>query len=222
VKPFQVKDCILLSKMSGMMPAFNIRDLRDRIANSSPQVIYHHFCENLLVPVFDYPDFRNDFAVWVKRQLEDNVLAERLGIIDPYLYKNMDELRCEVMDILDERLNELIDIPSVPLGHEFYFREAITVVFDTGKKIKDPGEMADAVDRMTNGSVYFHFLEARRRTPAGTDDFTLWLQDFKDQWNDLLQDLKTIDFVFYSLGELRQEISRTVKAAIGRREQNVL
>ncbi len=220
MKPFQVKDCILLSKMSGMMPAFNIRDLRDRIANCSPQVIYHHFCENLLVTVFDYPDFRNDFAVWVKRQLEDNVLAERLGIIDPYLYKNMDELRREVMDILDERLNELIDIPSVPPGHEFFFREAITVVFDTGQKIKDPGEMADAVDRMTNGSVYFHFLEARRRTPAGTDDFTLWLQDFKDQWDDLLQDLKTIDFVFYSLGELRQEIARTVKAAIGRREQN--
>ncbi len=217
MKPFQIKDCVLLSKMSGLTPAFNIRDLRDRIGICSPQVIYHHFCESLLVPVFDYPDFRNDFAVWVKRQLEDNILAERIGIIDPYLYRDMDELRRDIMDILDERLNELIDIPSVTPGHEFFFREAITVVFDTGQEIIDPGEMAEAVARMTNGSIYFHFLEARRRTPAGTDDFSLWLQDFRGKWDDLIQELKAIDFVFYSLGELRREICRTVKTAIVRR-----
>jgi hypothetical protein len=81
---FEIKDCVLLSLMSGMPPDFNLRELRDRIAACSNDVLYHHFCETTLVASFDYPDFRNDFAVWSSKRLGDKVLAERLGIIDPY------------------------------------------------------------------------------------------------------------------------------------------
>ena len=78
---FEIKDCVLLSLMSGMPPAFNLRELRDRIAACSQDVLYHHFCETTLVASFDYPDYRNDFAVWASKRLGDKVLAERLGII---------------------------------------------------------------------------------------------------------------------------------------------
>ncbi|MFH0813630.1 MAG: DUF5752 family protein [Pseudomonadota bacterium] len=76
INPFEVTDCALLTRMSGMPPAFNLRELKDRIAACSPDVLYHHFCETPLVPSFDYPDYRNDFAVWAKCQLGDEVLAE--------------------------------------------------------------------------------------------------------------------------------------------------
>ncbi|MBN1545661.1 MAG: hypothetical protein JW902_03280 [Syntrophaceae bacterium] len=208
--PFQIKDCALLTQMSGLMPAFNLRELRDRIAYCNPQIIYHHYCENVLAPTFDYPDFRNDFAVWVRTCLDDKVLAERLGIVNPYQYRSMEDLRQDTLDILDERLNELPLVHSVPPGYEFYFMEAITVVFDTGHVINGPEELGGAVAKMTNGSIYFHFLEARRRTQAGVDDFTWWLQDCEGTWDAYLDVLKSIDFMFYSLAELRQQISESL------------
>ena len=50
-----------------------------------------------------------------------------------------------------------------------------TLVFDTGERIREPKELHAAILRMTNGSVYYHFLEALRRPPVGKDDFSAWL-----------------------------------------------
>jgi hypothetical protein len=211
MEPFLVKDCTLLIRMSGLSPAFNLRELRDRIANCSPDVIYHHFCETLLAPTFDYPDFRNDFALWVKRQLEENVLAERLGVIDPYGYSSMEKLRTDLLDILDERINEMTFLPSVSPGHEFHFREAVTVVFETGVRLLRPEEMAGAIEQMTKGSIYFHFLEARRRTLGRVDDFSLWLEDFGEPWVPAIMEMRSFDFLFQSLTELRSDLVRVMK-----------
>ena len=168
---FAVKDCTLLTRMSGLAPAINLRELRDRLAVCSEDVLYHHFCETLLVPQFDYPDYRNDFAVWARHQLRDNVLGERLGIIDPYSFSSLQDLRAAVLEIIDEHLSDRVMVPWASPGHEFYFMEATTVVFDTGICLNHPGELSGAISSMTGGSIYFHFLEARRRPPLGMDDF---------------------------------------------------
>ena len=75
--PFEVKDCALLIRMSGLPHAMNLRELRDRIAICSENVLYHHFCETTLRPTFDDPDYRNDFAVWSKLYLGDRVIQTR-------------------------------------------------------------------------------------------------------------------------------------------------
>ena len=84
MNPFAVKDCTLLVRMSGLAPAANLRELRDRIAACNENVLFHHYCETTLRVTFDNPDYRNDFAAWAKLYLGDRVLAERLGILDPY------------------------------------------------------------------------------------------------------------------------------------------
>ena len=115
MKPFEVKDCALLMRMSGLPPAMNLRELRDRVAVCDENVLYHHFCETTLRPSFDDPDYRNDFAVWSKLYLGDRVLAERLGILDPYSVGGMEELRAAVIEIIDDRFGELTMVPwSVP------------------------------------------------------------------------------------------------------------
>ena len=40
---FEVKDCALLVRMSGLPPAFNLRELRDRIAVCGENVLFHHY-----------------------------------------------------------------------------------------------------------------------------------------------------------------------------------
>jgi hypothetical protein len=203
---FEVKDCALLSLMSGMAPACNLRELRDRLAACSQDVLYHHFCETTLVASFDYPDYRNDFAVWASKRLGDKVIAERLGILDPYSFSSLEGLRTEVLDIIDERLGELTMVPWARLGHEFYCMKATTIVFDTGERIHRPEDLLPAVRRMTSGSVYFHFLEARRRPPIGADDFTAWLPGFGTEWLPLIEALKELDFYFSTLSQLKQQL----------------
>jgi Family of unknown function (DUF5752) len=207
--PFEVKDCALLTRMSGLPPAFNLRELRERIAACSDNVLFHHYCETTLRATFDNPDYRNDFAVWSKLYLEDRVLAERLGILDPYAIPSLGELRAATLELIDERLGELTMIPWARPGDEFFFMEATTVVFDTGIRISHPRELAASIAAMTAGSVYFHFLEARRRPPLGKDDFTAWLLDNEDGGRNrpYIEALYSIDFQFHSLADLRKELS---------------
>ncbi|MGO9017159.1 MAG: DUF5752 family protein [Syntrophobacteraceae bacterium] len=210
MKPFEVMDCALLMKMSGLPPAMNLRELRDRIAACSENVLYHHFCETTLRPTFDDPDYRNDFASWAKLYMTDRVLAERLGIIDPYVFDTIEELRAAVLDIIDDRLGEVTMIPWVRPGNEFLFREAITVIFDTGERIRNPRELAPAILRMTDGSIYYHCLVALRRPPLGKDDFSVWLLGAGDEYGQLIRSLGAIDFYFYSLASLRKELARAL------------
>ncbi|HEU5360902.1 MAG TPA: DUF5752 family protein [Candidatus Deferrimicrobiaceae bacterium] len=213
MKPFEVKDCALLSRMSGLSPAINLRELRERIAVCSENVLFHHFCEPLLRPTFDNPDYRNDFAVWVKLYLSDRVLAERLGILDPFSMSSLEELRLVTLDIIDERLSELTVIPSAAPGDDFFFLEATTIVFDTGERIRSPRELSVAIQRMTNGSIYYHFLEARRRTPLGKDDFTAWLKEEEKKNLRYISALESIDFFFHSLSHLKEELVNALAKA---------
>lgn len=212
--PFEVKDCALLTRMSGLSPAINLRELRERIAACSENVLFHHFCETTLRSTFDNPDYRNDFAVWSKLYLGDRVLAERLGILDPYEYASLGELRAATLEVIDERLGESTMIPWARPGDEFFFMEATTVVFDTGIRISHPRELAAAIGAMTGGSVYFHFLEARRRPPFGKDDFTAWLleNDNGDKIRTYVEALARIDFYFHTLVHLRRELVNVLSA----------
>ena len=211
--PFAVMDCILLMRMSGLTPAVNLRELRDRIAVCSKNVLYHHFCETTLRPTYDDPDYRNDFAVWSKLYLGDRVLAERLGIIDPYSTDSIEDVRTITLDIIDDRLGELTMVPWVRPGDEFLFKEATAVLFDTGERIHSPKEMVPAVLRMTNGSIYYHFLEALWRPPVGKDDFSGWLPEAGEEAEPYLRALGSIDFHFHSLAHLRKELARALTQA---------
>jgi hypothetical protein len=209
--PFNIKDCTLITRMAGIDTAMNLRELRERLKVCSIESLFHHFCETVIRPTFDDPEYRNDFAIWAAHNLRDRILAERLGIINPYALNDFEQLRLQVLDIVDERLSELSYFPWSPRGEEFQFMQAVTVVFDTGIKLKNPEDLVRKLPKMSLSSVYYHFVEARRRTPDRTDDFSTWLKDYGDGIEPLLNSLQGIDFYFLALPELKQKLINAVQ-----------
>jgi hypothetical protein len=206
--PFLIKDCDLIALATGLV-AQNLRELRDRVAQVEWQSLYYHFFGGLLRPRFDDPDYRNDFAIWADRSLRDNRLAERLGMVDPLQYDDMENLRYAVLDILEDRLAEEEEtFHWVKSGHEFFFLTAQVVVFDTEMKIEDPCELASLFPKLSTGSIFYHFIEARRRVPEGKDDFTFWLEGLNHEYQDLRERLAQVDFYYGSLTNLRDELTK--------------
>ena len=200
---FRVKDCAIITRMAGVDSALNIRELRERIASCPIECIFHHYCETVIRPSFDYPEFRNDFSIWSAISLGDRKLAEQLGILNPYVFNSLEDLRGRIIEILDERMSELQYIPSASLGSEFYFMRSVTLVFDTGKEVHSPRNLIDHIPYMSDSSLYYHFVEARRRTPESTDDFTVFFKDFDHEYESIIKALSEIDFYFMTLKELR-------------------
>jgi hypothetical protein len=218
VRTFRVKDCTLIVRMGGVEPALNLRELQERIRICPTECLYHHFSETLIRPSFDYPEFRNDFAIWSYRNLRDRVLAERLGVINPHSFDNLEELRGRLLEILEERLDEVHYIPWVEKGGEFRFLRAATIVFDTGLDLHTPGDFISQLGNMSNSSIYYHYIEARRRTEEKTDDFSAWMKRLERAPTRLIEILHSIDFYFLNLSELKNAL---INATINLEEEEL-
>jgi hypothetical protein len=203
---FNIMDCALIAIATGEK-AQNLRELRDNLKITHPGCLYYHFWGGLLRPNYDDPEFQNDFAVWTSRNLHDSKISEQLSIIDPNVFENIEDLRQEVIEIIEQRLYETEYIPWAKSGLEFHFIRSQIVVFDTGVCINDPSQLLDIINEMSLGSIFYHFIDARRRTHENKNDFSIWLKVFGDKYRKLCEGLDEIDPYFTNLKELRQEIN---------------
>jgi hypothetical protein len=201
-----IMDCALIAIATGIK-AQNLREFRDQIRTIHPGCLYHHFWGNLLNPYFDDTEFQNDFAVWTSRSMHDLKISEKLSLIDPSIYKDIEDLRKEVIEIIEERLYESEHVPWVRTGEEFHFIRSQIVIFDTGKTYNDPKNLIEIIPNISVGSIFYHFIDSRRRTKQNKNDFSVWLTGFGDKYSGLIEELDNIDPYFTTLNELRKSIN---------------
>lgn len=212
--PFAVKDCALATIATGRQ-AQNLRELHEGLLAADAACLFYHFWGGLLRPAFDDPEYRNDFAAWAAHGLHDPRLAERLGVLDPAAYPGADGLRHAVLEVVEERLEESEMVPWAKGDRQFHFLRAQIVVFRSGMKLASPEVLPVAVAEMSLGSVFYHFVDARRRNPDGRDDVALWLARFGAEYEDLAGPLAAAGRAFVSLAELRGRLTDVIHRRIG-------
>ncbi len=217
-QPFKVKDCALIALATGTR-AYTLRELRDRLETVDASSIYYHVWGGLLRPRFDDPEYHNDFASWTARSLHDNVLAERLSVIDPVEFPDMEALRQEFIEVIEERLDESEYLQWAKAQAPFSFLTSQIVVFDTHRVLREPAELAREIPNMSLGSIFYHFIDARRRTPENIDDFRYWLEGFDDEYADLCALIATVDPYFPTLAELREQLTSLFSTYFGGAEK---
>jgi len=214
-KPFVVKDCALIAIATGEK-AQNLRELRDRIKTIDPGSIYYHFWGGRLRPGFDDPEYNNDFASWGRHALHDGKIAERLGAIDPREFASIEDLRLEIIEVIEQRLDESEMVPWSKADEQFNFMTSHIVVFTTKKLMFDPEELSAAIPNMSVGSVFYHFIDAMRRTPDNVDDFREWLSGFNGKYSELCDQIAKLDPYFLTLSQLREQLSQIFKSYFNR------
>ncbi len=202
---FVIKDCTIIPIATGVK-AQSLRELRMEIEQIETESLYYHFWGSLLTPRFVEPEFMNDFASWAYRCLHDQVLAERLSVIDPAQHRDMEKIREMLIDTIDNRLDELEVVPFSAPEDQFHFVKSQIVVFDTHRIIEKPEELPKIIGTFSRGSLFYHFIDAKRRTYEGVDDFSIWLKSFGGKYADLVERLRRIDPYFVSLSELREHL----------------
>ena len=184
-EPFAIKDCSLLAIATGIR-AENLREMRDSLITVHPGSIYHHFWGALMRLRFVEPEYNNDFASWVNRALGDKTLAERLAVIDPTDF-DLETLRQNLIEIIEQRMDEIQWLAWAPPETAFRFIRSQLVIFDTRRRISTPEDFADAIPQMSLGSLFYHFIDARRRNESGEDDFRVWVAGFGESPCDCLE-----------------------------------
>jgi hypothetical protein len=205
--PFSVKDCALIALATGRK-ARQLQEFRTELARVDTASIYHHFWGGLLEPQFEEREYNNDFAAWVRHGIHDEILAERLAALDPGRFPDLEALRSEILEQIEIRLDESESLFWIRTTRQFEFICSQIVVFDTGRSLDHPAELASAVPAMSTSSIFYHFIDARRRTADGGDDFRDWLAGCGDGYAALREQLAGIDPYFGTLSELRDDLAR--------------
>lgn len=208
--PFFIKDCALIAIATGKR-AQNLRELREHLRDINTDSVYYHFWGGLLRPRFDDPEYYNDFAIWVAHGLHNKILAERLAVIDPAKLETLEDLRDELIETIEEYLDETEFLTWSKRDDQFEFIRSQMVVFDTHISVQEPEEFVDILPKMSVGSIFYHFIDGRRRNQNSLDDLQNWLLGFGNTYNDLRLDIDCVDPYFPPLKVLRDELCRVFK-----------
>jgi hypothetical protein len=212
--PFWFRECFLIPMPIGRK-AINLRELLQAIREVEEPVLYYHLLQSRLIqsqPMVEYP---NDFAIWAASALQDSRLAEKLSSFDPFEYEDLAQVRQAMVDIMEEYLWDLPNVPWARPGMEFHFCEASTVVMRSEISAKNLEEFCQALQDVGLDSIYYHFFEARWRLEAqDTDDFSYWIGTNFDL-PELVAAIRAIDVYFYTLPEIRSTLLNLIHQHMG-------
>ncbi len=209
-KAFEFKQCITIIKATGSN-AKNLHEFRDSLAIVSEGSIFHHTYQYLLKG--HILEYTNDFAQWAGASLEEGALAEQLSNIDPYNFSTIETLRKELLRVVDEYLERFPEPRDTMPGDEFFFNETITLVFQAGVRVKNLAEFLMAMKYIDPSSLYYHFLEARRRFEGKSNDFSQWFDEELGK-KDLAEKLRFIDPFMHDLEGIRMRIAAAGEEAV--------
>ncbi|MBX7168957.1 MAG: hypothetical protein K1X74_21655 [Pirellulales bacterium] len=207
---FALHDCSLARLATGRS-CTNLRELLETLRDAPDAVLRHHMMRCALENYFDLYEFPNDLARWCWDALGDRELAEELGLINPYALPTVDELRHALVDTVENRLWALERVPWCRPGHELHIIESRIICFDTGERFGSLAAFAEALPKISLRSLYYHVHEAHRR--QGVDDISAWLERL-DADKDLVRKIRTIDFYFSNLNQLRRQLFDILCAAV--------
>ena len=174
-EPFVFFGCVELRQALDRQ-ALDERELMDRLEEvPSGSIFYHthgYFLRHRPVGMA----YGNDFARWVAVDVRDQALAERLALVDPFEWQNLEDLREELITIIQDHVSRLSSVPRVELGEAFYFQQSHIVEVPLGPTARTLAEFRAGLAAVEASAVYFHMVEARARLGRPSGDFAEWLR----------------------------------------------
>jgi len=210
LQPLSIKDCAILNIATGVR-AKNLKELRDRLLTIHPESITYHFWAKRLRPGFEEREYNNDFAAWAYTYLHDNKLAERLGLINPGILSDTEELRAKVVEVVELRLEENETTLDTKEREQFHFIRSEITLFDTQNVISKPEELTELLPNLSLGSIYFHFIDTKKGSNDQSGDISLWISGFGADYKELSEQISKLNPYFFTLTEFRTRVFQIFK-----------
>ena len=209
---FVFMGCIELLESLGRK-AQDERELIDLLEQVPVGSVFCHTYGYFLRHRFYVRPYANDFASWAFSQARDRLLGERLAVVDPFEFPDLEALREELISIIDDHLSRRPAVPRAEYGEPFYFMQSHVVEVPTGHAARTLGEFRSALAEVEASAVYFHTVEARMRLGRPAGDFAEWLRTSLGR-GDLATEVQRIDVYLSTLERVRASVLAILDAAL--------
>jgi len=212
IKAFEFRQCANIIKATGKKAA-TLRELRDIISVVAGDSISHHTYQYFMKD--HVHEYTNDFAHWAGENLEERTLAEQLSNIDPYDFKDVEDLRKEILRVIDDYLERFPEPRGAMPGDEFYFNQTVSLTFHAGIRARNLAEFLIGIRHIDPVSVYHHFYEAKMRLGGRNDDFSAWIEGALGK-PEIAEKIRSIDPFMHNVEGIRGHIIEAIDEAVKR------
>jgi len=175
-QPFVFVGCVELREILGQR-AEDEKELADLLAQVPAGSVYYHTHGFFLRQRVFASSYTNDFADWVVREVRDPVLGEKLAMVDPFEFPDLEALREELVSVIDHHLSRQRVVPRVDGGEPFHFLQSHVVQVPVGVTAATLAEFREGLAQVDASAIYFHLVEARVRLGRPENDFSRWLRE---------------------------------------------
>ena len=210
--PFRFIGCVEL-RQSLDQRATDERELLDRLEDVPAGSIFYHTHGYFLRHRPITTAYGNDFASWVAVHVRDQVLAERLAVINPFETASLEDLREELISVIHDHLLRLSTVPRVEFGEVFHFQQSHIVEVPLGPAATTLLEFRGGLSEVDASAIYFHMVEARARLGRRSGDFAEWIRD-ELAMPALAERIERIDAYMTSLERVRARVLALVDAEL--------
>lgn len=199
----------------GREKAHCLKELLEAIRLCPDASIFQHTFQTLEEHHFIREGFSNDFAHWAFAACNEVELAERLSGLDVREFTSIQDLREQLVRVMESYLEKNPKAATRPAMEPFYLMAADLVVIPTPYVARNLGEFADGLRQVSIHSIYYHYIDARLRLKLNTNDFSAWLEQELDlgQAGDRLNQ---IDIYTSTLEGVRRSILKVIEGEIHR------
>ena len=201
---FEFTGCIEIKELLGKKADDELK-LLELIEEVPIDSIYYHMHSYFLRHRYVTGPYPNDFANWAALQVRDRVLGEQLASVTSGRFKTLEDIRLELIDIIDKHLSTLHTIPFIGYGQPFYFMKSKIIEITTCVRVTTFDEFKEALRTVDVSAIYNHVFEARLRIRKGKSDFALWLGEALGK-QELASKIELLDSYMYSLEGLRNKL----------------
>jgi Family of unknown function (DUF5752) len=189
------------------------RELLDRLEDVPPGSVFYHTHGYFLRHRPVTTAYGNDFAAWVAGHVRDQVLAERLAVINPFEVASLEDLREELMSTIHDHLLRLSTVPRVEFGEIFHFQQSHIVEIPLGTAVTTLAEFRAGLSEVDASAIYFHMVEARSRLGRRSGDFAEWILDALGM-PALAERIERIDAYMTNLERVRARVLALLDSAL--------
>ena len=211
---FRFMSCMELREALGKQ-AHDEQRLLEIIEEAPTDSIYYHTHSYYLRHPYAQELFPNDFATWVALHAQDRMLGEQLGVLDPFVFEDIEQLRGEIVTIIADHLRHLGTIPRCLTNEPFEFVRSHVIDVPLDLEARTLQEFRDILVNVEVGAVYNHLCEARLRKGRLRGDFACWLAA-EDGLGmaDLAKKVERVGHLGLSLEAMRERIVRLCDQAL--------
>jgi hypothetical protein len=174
--------------------------------------IFFHLHRHFFVEPETLPEYPNDFASWVSKELGNGIMAERLANLNLFRAATLREVRREISVILADYLAREGDGRQSLPDHAFIFCLPRLVILSCGCRATTPQQFLALLRTVEGESIAYHLFEPKAMPEGGRNDFAEWLEAWG--YTTLAKQLDFFDPYLNSLEDNRQYLVELVEAGL--------